>query len=308
LYCGFALEGPNANSLGPLTPSSPATLQLAPSVLKLEPEQGSLSHVVILNPDTGKASLADLATTSNLTTGELETLLSSSSKGAPLYSAVDPAEAELLSKRLRGSGVETIVVADEQLDLDSQPKDLRALEFTDDSLIGVGRRGQEKAEVKWDDVILIVAGRLHSTTVEVEEKRGGGRRRKLHERELSTDEALLDIYAQNDNQGWRISSNSFDFSCLGDQKSLTTFQNVAALTEMLQDRAAEADFDDLYNRLRSILTKVWPVEERAGLTERRWAGARAFHATIISSDNLAEFTRYSRLRRFLKARELANKV
>jgi hypothetical protein len=151
-------------------------------------------------------------------------------------------------------------------------------------------------------------GRLHSTTVEVEEKRSGGRRRKLGEREFSTDEALLDIYEQGDNPGWRIRSNSFDFSCLEDQKSLTAFQNFAVLTEMLQDRAAKADFDDSYNHLRTILAKVWPVEERAALTEKRRVGARAFHVTITSSDNLDEFTRYSRLRRFLKARELANKV
>jgi len=274
-----------------------------------ESEHRSLSHVVILEPDAGMVSLADLATTSNLTTAELQTLLSSSSKGAPVCSVVDRAEAELLSSRLRSSGVETIVVNDEELDLDSPPKDLRALEFTVDSLVGVGRRGQEKALVNWDDVILMVLGRLHGTTVEVEEKRSGGRRRKLDERELSTDEALLDIYVQDDTPGWRIRSNNFDFSCLGDQKSITAFQNFAVLTEMLQDRAAKADFDNSYNRLRSILTKVWPAEERTGMTERRRAGARTFHASITSSDNLDEFTRYSRLRRFLKARESsANKV
>jgi hypothetical protein len=261
---------------------------------------------MILNAAVCKAS--DLATVSNLTMGELEILLSSSAKSAPVCSAADSAGAELLSARLRDLGVETLVVADEQLGLESPSKDLRTLGFSDDSLVGVGRRDQTKAMATWNDVILIVTGRLHRTTVEVEEKRSGGRRRKLDERELSTDEALLDIYVENDDVGWRIRSNSFDFSCLGEQKSITAFQNFAALTEMLRRRAAHADFDESYNRLRSILAKVWPVEERARTTERRRAGARAFHTTITSSDNLDEFTRYSRLRRFLKARELANKV
>jgi hypothetical protein len=308
LYCGFALEGSNATGLVPSTPSSPKALQLASSLLKSEPERGSLFHVVVLNPNAATTSLADLAAMSNLTTAELETLLSSSSNGVPLCASEDSAEAELLSRRLLSSGVETIVLADEQLCLESPPGDLRAFEFSEDSLIGVLRRGHEKAKAKYQDITLIVVGRLHSNTVEVEEKRSGGRRRKLSERQLSTDEAVLDIYVQNDNLGCRVRSNNFDFSCLGVQKSITAFQNFAALTEMLRDRAAEADFDHSYNRLRSILTKVWPVEARAALTERRRAGARAFHATITSTDNLDEFTRYSRLRRFLKARESANKV
>ena len=307
LYCGTPLEGSQETSLAPLTPSGPAALDQLPSVLKPEPQSETLSHVVILNPDA-RASLPDIAAMSGLTDSELEILLASSSKPALLCSAVDPVQAELLSNRSRGSGLETMVVTDEELDLHTPPKDLRALEFTDGSLIGVGRRGQTKETVGWDDVILVVAGRLHRTTVEIEEKRSGGRRRKLDERELSTDEALLDIYVRNDHAGWRILSNSFDFSCLAEQKSITAFQNFAALTELLQDRARKADFNDSYNRLRSILTKVWPFEERAGLTERRRAGARSFHATITSSDNLKEFTRYSRLLGFLKARELANKV
>ena len=308
LYCGAALEGSQETSLPPLTSSSPAALDLLPSVLKPEPQSESLSHVVILDPHVGGASLSDIAATSGLTTAELEMLLSSSPKAALLCSAVDPAQAELLSNRLRGSGLETMVVTDKELDLHSPPKDLRALEFTESSLTGVGRRGQTKETVGWDDLILIVPGRLHRSTVEIEEKRSGARRRKLDERELSSDEALLDIYVRNDHASWRILSNSFDFSCLAEQKSITAFQNFAALTELLQDRARKADFNDSYNRLRSILTKVWPVEERAGLTERRRAGARSFHATITSSDNLKEFTRYSRLLGFLKARELANKV
>ncbi|HEY6045494.1 MAG TPA: hypothetical protein VIU65_02760 [Pyrinomonadaceae bacterium] len=308
LYCGVALEGSRETSLVPLAPSSPTALDLAPLVAKPEPEQKSLSHVVILNSEIGRAVIPDLSNMTSLTSDELEALLSSSSKGAPVCSAVDPAEAELFSNRFSVSGVETIVVTDEELNLGNPPKDLRTMKFTDGSLIGLGRRGQMKETVTWDEIVLIVAGRLHRTTVEVEEKRSGERRRKLDERELSTDEALLDIYAQDDHTGWRIYSNSFDFSCLGDQKSITAFQNFAALTKVVKDRAGQADFDDSYNRLRSILTKVWPAEEPAGLTERRRAGGRAFHAIITSHDNLAEFTRYSRLRRFLKARESANQV
>jgi len=92
LYCGAALEGSQETSLAPVTPSSPAALDLLPSVLKPGPQSESLSHVVVLNPDVGRASLPDIAAVSGLTTAELEILLSSSPKAALLCSAVDPGE------------------------------------------------------------------------------------------------------------------------------------------------------------------------------------------------------------------------
>jgi hypothetical protein len=288
LYCGAALAVSATNLV---------RFESADS----KSEQGSLSHVVITNPEINETALAELSKISNLSTTELETLLSSLGSGIS-FGIVDPAQAELICQRLRELGVEAFTIADEQLKLDSLPKDVRALEFRDDSLIGVSRRGGEGAPVPWTDVVLIVVGRLRVTTMEIEEKKTRGGSRMLAERELSTDEAVLDIYTRNDEIGWRIRSGSFDFSCLGDDKSITAFQNFTALTNVLRDRAVNADVDSAYDRLRSLLVKMWPSEEPEGKTERRRAGLRDFHATITSTDNLNEFTRYSRLRRFLKQR------
>lgn len=294
LYCGGALETSVALAVVPSTPLLP----------QFEPEQRSLFHVVIANPNVDGSALASLATTSNLTTAELNLVLSSSATGSPLCSRVDETQTEKICERLRGSSVEAIAISDQALKLDIEPRELRTLEFTDESLVATGRRDNEKVAVTWNDVTLIVAGRLHIKTVETEEKRGRRRSRTLDQRELSTDEAVLDIYVRTDDLGWRIKSGSFDFSCLGENKSITAFENYAALTNALRDRAAHADFDDSYNRLRSVLAKIWPVEERKSSTERRRTATRNFHATKTSSDNMREFTRYSRMRQFLKGREL----
>ena len=39
-------------------------------------------------------------------------------------------------------------------------------------------------------------------------------------REMSADEAVLDIYAAQGAKVWRIVASNFDFSCLGAQKKL----------------------------------------------------------------------------------------
>jgi hypothetical protein len=292
LYCGFALETSHLNHAQQLALTTAA------------PEQGSLSHVVLASGEVSETGMSELAAVSNLRVRELEALLSSA--GNVAICAVDSARADSICARLRALDLQAFTVADEQLDLEVEPKGLRTIEVTDDSMVAVARRAGERVTVKWDDVILIVAGRLLVSTLEIEKKKRGGQERTLEEREFLADEAVLDIYVRNDEFGWRIKSGSFDFSFLGDEKSITAFQNFSSLTNVLRERAINADFDDAYNRLRSILGKIWPSEPIEGKTERRRAGARRIQAIVASKDNVDEFTRYSRLRRFLKARELDN--
>jgi hypothetical protein len=296
LYCGAALENAAGANFMQLTPTVAA------------PEQGSLFHVVIVTPIPLESALAELATISSLTPMELDLVFSSSNNGTPFCAVDNSSQAELIRERLRGLDVKALVITDDQLNLNVAPKDVRALEFTEHSLVAIYRRGDEKISVAWNDVTLIVAGRLHATTVEIEQKRSRRRGRTLAEREFSTDEAMLDLYVLNDGVGWRIRNASFDFSCLENEKSLTAFQNFATLTSVLRRRAADVEFDESYNRLRPILARMWPVKEPEGKRERRRTASREFEATITSSDNLAEFTRYSRLRRFLKSREPADTV
>ncbi len=289
LYCGYGLgiDPQSSQALAPVSTSQAS-----------QPEQGSLTHILIKHRELAEPALANLAQVSGLTIRELEVLLAASDDAMPVC-AVDVSRADLMRQRLVSAGVEILTVDDEQLNLDLEPKDLRGLESTEHSLIALSRRGGQRIEVSWNDVMLIVVGRLHVTTVEIEQKKSGGRKRVLGEREIATDEALMDIYIQNDEAGWRVRSNSFDFSCLGKTKSITTFANFSALTDFFRRGAVNAEVDDAYNRLRSIFAKMWPAEEPEGKTERRRAGARNFHAMITTTDNLKQFTRYSRLRRFL---------
>lgn len=293
LYCGAAIET--------------VQNQLALTVPESEPEQGSVTHVVVNPREVSDAALADLAGVCNLTANELAVLLSCPGSSVPVC-AVDSSQAQGTCQHLRSLNFEPFTVADDQLNLNVVPRDLRTLKFTDESLVGVCRRAGETVTTKWDDVILIVAGRLFMTTIEIEKKKSGGQDRTVNEREFSADEAVLDIYMRNEELGWRIKSGSFDFSCLGDKKSITAFTNFSSLKNILRRRAGNADFDDAYTRVRLVLARMWPSEPTEGKNERRRAGRRTIQAIVASKDNLKEFNRYSRLRRFLKARDLADKV
>jgi hypothetical protein len=161
--------------------------------------------------------------------------------------------------------------------------------------------------VPWDEVTLLVAGRLLLSRQETEERKRRGRKQMVDSRHLSSDESVLDLYTTSAEVNWRISANNFDFSCLGSAKAATAFENFAALIKLLQERAPNARFDDSYNQARPALATVWPIEPQTRKGEWRRSGAGKFDvATVTTTDNEGQFTRYSRLLRYLKLRELEN--
>ena len=163
----------------------------------------------------------------------------------------------------------------------------------------------ERVSVRWDDLTLIVAGRLLVNRVEVEERRRRGRPEPRDTRELFSDEAVLDLYTGASVGGCRITANAFDFSCLGVEKAMTTFENLTTLLGKLRERAPNVELDDSYVSLRPVLQNVWPLEAQTRKGDWRRSGAGKFDiATVTTTDNKAQFNRYSRLRHRLKSREM----
>lgn len=206
--------------------------------------------------------------------------------------------------RLRTQGIETLTVAHEDLHLGSAAKRIRALELSDDSLTAISTSGIGKVTARWDEVTLLVVGRLLLNRHETEERKRRGRKQMVDSRQLSADESVLDLYTKSDEINWRISATNFDFSCLGSAKAVTTLENFVALISLLRDRASNARFDDSFNQARSALASVWPVEQQTRTGEWRRSGAGKFDvATVTTTDNEDQFRRYSRLRHCLKLRE-----
>lgn len=253
-----------------------------------------------------ESSLAEAASSLRLKVTELNRIIDFA-QPLPLTRMVTLNEATTIANTLCALGIESVTVPIEDLHLGVTPKKIRALEFTDDSLTAIPVGGKGGISVRWDEVTLLVAGRLLLNRVEVEERRRRGRNQTVDTRQLSSDESVIDLYTKTDEVNWRINASSFDFSCLGSTKSVTTFANFTALIKLLRERATNAQFDDSYAQYRQALAIVWPLGQETRKGEWRRRGAGKFNmATVTTTDNEAQFTRYSRLRQCLKLCELEN--
>jgi hypothetical protein len=92
--------------------------------------------------------------------------------------------------------------------------------------------------------------------------------------------------------------NSFDFSCLGDRKTLLGGENLNTLKEVIISRAHSVRVDDSYNAVRTLLDFAWPSEQETQSQgwRRERPGKYSLGAATVNS-NETQFSRYSRLQR-----------
>lgn len=278
LYCGAGIEG-----------SETARLELR------EPESWENGFNVII--DAADADIERAAVhLAQLLRMERQNVLEVLSATAPLPLARVQSEEQAigLMRKLNDLAVGSIIVDDESLRPNSPPTRLRSLTFAEADLsLGLFNSG-ERESVRREDLALIVRGDILETRSETVEKRKRTGVRPTSETETSSDEPVIDIYSKSDSTGWRIRATGFDFSCLEGDKRLTVAENIKALVRKLQAFAPGLPLDEDYSRIRSVLEHVWPSEltrdrESIGFTRKRVA-------KISRTNNLVQFTKYSRLR------------
>ena len=263
-------------------------------------------YLVLAPNQTGvldESSLARIAELLHLATTEVQSAVGLG-RPVPLLRAATLAQARILAEKLVAMGIGVDIFREGTLNLDVPTKKIRALEFSDDGLAPTLVSGG-RISVPWDDLILIVSGRLVINRKESEARRRRGGSQPLDIRELFSDEPVIDLYTRSDEIGCRISSSSFDFSCLGDEKAMTAFENFTTLSKLLSSRAPNVELDDSYRSLRAVLTNIWPLEPQPSKVEWRRSGAGKMDvATVTTVDNEIQFNRYSRLSQQVKLREL----
>ena len=288
LYCGSALEISELNAF------SPASNQEA------EKSSDSAFHVVACGAaHIDETTLERLAGLLDRKPSELKSLLAHPA-GAAVFTVNSEKQALVIAGKLSEHGMRTRVISDEQFALERPPAAISALEISEHTLAGSVGRSKQTVAATWDEIILVVIGRLYFETMEIDQKRSRAKQ-VIDERQISTDEAVLDIYARADEDGWRIRAGSFDFSCLAEKTKLTTFENFTSLTSLLRAHATAAVFDDSYVRLRRALDGVWPNEPGARASARHRTTFGDFDSSASSINNELQFTRYSRLLCYLHA-------
>jgi hypothetical protein len=296
LYCGKAL---------PVNEANPA--QPRPSLRPLEKWEQGHNNILIKYPAEGLGSQAieQAAGLLRLTVAGLNRILLAG-KPLPLARTAIPEEALLIQGSLGALGFETIIVSDQTLALEvSPPRRLRTIELLEEDLVVYpisGATSGDAYRIPWSEVTQVVRGRLFAKQVETKErKRRGSEKQIIDARETSSDEAIVDLYTQKQDGGWRIMANNFDFSCLGDRKTLLAGENFTTLINLFRDYASGAEHDDSYNILRRSLELVWPSEQQtSSLGWRRDQSGKYSTAEIAITSNESQFTRYSRLCHFLK--------
>ncbi len=299
LYCGEAL------------PTSEVSASLLRPILRpLETwEQGFNAVLLPGEQRISSDSLTELSDLLKLEAEDLELILNGGLP-LPLARATTQAEAVLIEKRLEALGFDVLIVPDTELETHT-PQRLRAMELTDDALIVHLTGGRSEQSVSWAEITLMVAGRRIQRRLEVAERLSRKKEKDIVEsRELSADEARLDLYAGRGAGAWRVAADNFDFSRLRELKSLVAAQNFQTLTNVLRERALNAVYDDSYLRARPLLTLVWPLEqhtESLGL-RKQGMGSRVNTEAVTKSDNEMQFTRYSKLLHHLRMRQSESKA
>jgi len=216
-------------------------------------------------------------------------------------------EAGLIDRKLKDLAFETMIVSDADLELrESPPIRLRSVSINENGwtpkLIGES----DEPEIPWSRLNLLVTGRLSRKRIELQERKGGrGDNEITDESQFFADELVLDLYSEAPRTNFRLLANGFDFSGLRGKRLLVA-ENFSLLLKLIRDQAPRAEYDDGYNACRQALEIVWPCGQQT--ESRGWRRERAGKYTVgavTESSNEHQFTRYSRLRHFLKAQAQA---
>jgi len=297
LYCGAEI------------PETEATKNLRRPVLKPLEEWEQGFNVVLLreqSADANENALRDAATLLRLERSALEGMLAANA-ALPLARVAAHDEAQMIERRLSELNFAVEIISDVDLEAESKvPQRVRQLRWTENDVTLTTNIGANSHVVRWKDVVLLVSGRLRHKRIEIEEGRGrrGMRNEVVDSREMFEDESVLDVYACAPGEGWRITAENFDFSCLGEEKNLLAAQNFRTLVAELRARASLARFDDEYAPLRPLLAHAWPLAERTEAGGLRRARPGRFHREAVTTvSNEAQFTRYSLLLHHLELRQ-----
>jgi hypothetical protein len=283
MYCGAELEG--------------STAEAKPELRELESWENGFNVVIA---STGKhVEIDSLAPSlSSVLSTDIETARSilTCPGPIPVVRLEHEGDATRVAERLREGGFDTKVVSDESLLPGTLPVRLRSIEFGEGEMILELFGKDERRKIVADDLALIVLGILVQGRTESIEKRKRRVTQTVSETQTTSDEPLIDIYTQADSTGWRIPVAGFDFSCLGNDKSLLAGENIERLAKKLAAYAPGARVVREYSTVRPQLEMVWQSESRKdSLGPQRSGFAGTSSAMVYSTNNLLQLTKFSRL-------------
>ena len=287
LYCANGLDLPTEKT---------ATTEL--KLRKLESWERGV-NIILRNADP----VADIKGAASLMSIELESLAAivGTQCELPIARVENLQTADTLITQLQSLGFTCFSVTDELLAIEKPNIRISGIE------IGPGEFGAKDfntgqfTRFATYKIALIVEGVISKTKVDtIEKRRLRGESKLIDQSSVAADARILDIYPADQIIGFRLMPTGFDFSCLGDQKTLLARENWGRLIDFLRSKLPTAKYVGNYATVRTALETIWPTESRnetKGLIQTGF-GKREF-GSVATTSNLEQFNRYSRLQRQL---------
>lgn len=229
----------------------------------------------------------------------------------PIARLQDESDANLTRHRLLGAGVRTAMIRDEDLQLKQFPQRVRQVAWQSETIDVWGTDQNLLAKIPWLGLRLIVFGSLRFKQTQVVEANSMyGRGREVKDvSENITEELTIDFFGETLRQHFRIRSDSFDYSCLGNRKRLLVAENFRELCAILTEKATQATVDRSFREVTRLMEPVWPLEKSTErLPLKRIGVGKVASESVVLADNQAQLTRYSRMLFLLRSRQLWHPV
>lgn len=205
--------------------------------------------------------------------------------------------AQSVNDSLAKRGIKSMTLSD--VELDGAPLRLRGIEFKDGGLSLLPFNSEKVLKVSAAEIELIVVGAIFESRTETTHRRKSGKKEPFEEIQSSSDEPLIDLYTSGSRNGYRVRSGGFDFSCLGSDKSILAAENLNRLVSKLVNIAPGVRIMKDYLPSRRVLNLVWEPESRTDSHGVQRSGlGRIDMSNVSTSNNLLQFTKYSRLQRY----------
>jgi hypothetical protein len=245
---------------------------------------------------TGRAESA-LASALKIAPTEARAFIESR-KPVPLARSQSRQEAEMIAELVRTCGLGAVVVADEDLQLNS---DLIRAKRIIRSAGGIQVQHRDGAlVVAASEIKLLVIGRLRNTRVDFTEGMSGRRGQSgtvLDTAEFLSEETLVDVYTSNLGQSFRIKADAFDYSGIVRPLSFRAEVNFGSLIDEIGTVAVAAIIDHDFAEVSGLFSRAWPERSRteSGGVKRAGLAYRPVSKSSVIKDNRDQFDRYSRL-------------
>lgn len=282
-------------------PDQIQTDKIKPNLRKLEAWENGFNLIYMeTRREINEAEMREISKLLDLEKVFLKKLFENN-ESLPIARLESDAEAEIVKERLLQMGVETKIIGDEKLDLKKTVRRLRKIDFEGEMIKLNLFNTSEIIAVSREELSLLVSGSIYEKKTETLEKRVKSKENKtLNIDETAKDEKIIDIYTRNDSIGYRILTNGFDFSSLGNEMSFLAFENIGKIFAKLKEFAPQAKAAENYNQIRQLLSEIWEVEETSESRGVSKKGIGSFNLTkALTITNLTQFTKYSRLQRHL---------